>query len=74
MSTHEDTSSLTGDELARRREARAASESEDTAERPLRERVREEARRVARRHAAANRARQRAGGPPPQPFGTDGAA
>jgi hypothetical protein len=69
MAPHEDISNLS-DELARRREERAA----DTGERPLRERVRDEARRTKRRNAAANRARERTGPPPTQPFGTDGAA
>ena len=71
MAPHEDSPNLSGDELARRRQERAA---DATGERPLRERVRDETRRSKRRHAAANRARERTGPPPTQPFGTDGAA
>jgi hypothetical protein len=73
MSAHEDTSEPTVDELARRRQERAA----ENGERPLRERVRDEARRSKRRHEAANRARERTGDPDPSqpdPFGTGGAA
>ncbi len=61
MSAHEDSPGLL-DELARRREERAA-----TGDQPLRERVRDDARRNARRSAAATRHRQRNSGPTPVP-------
>ena len=61
MSVDEDSPRLL-DELARRREERAA-----TGDQPLRERVRDETRRTARRHAAASRHRQRTTGPAPAP-------